>query len=209
MRRDLTDLTIVMDRSGSMEGMKTEAEQGLDALIEKQKLDPGECLFTLIQFDTEYDVVVRGAPINTVPKITLTPRGLTALHDAVGRTILDTGKRLEAMKEEDRPGLVVMIVLTDGLDNSSREYTKARVKAMVEHQKNAYTWQFMFLGCGLDAYQQGATLGFSTNADYSNYSGAVAAASGNVTRMKGAVMTCSPIRNAFTDEELKDMKSTQ
>jgi hypothetical protein len=97
MRTDLTDITMVIDRSGSMESIRTDAEGGINTFIDSQKTEPGEALLTLVQFDTEYEFVHKGAAIGSVPKFTLVPRGSTALLDAVGRAINETGARLAAI----------------------------------------------------------------------------------------------------------------
>jgi uncharacterized protein YegL len=104
MRTDLTDITMVIDRSGSMESIRTDAEGGINTFIDSQKSEPGEALLTLVQFDTEYEFIHKGAAIGSVPKFKLVPRGSTALLDAVGRAINETGARLAAMEESQRPG---------------------------------------------------------------------------------------------------------
>src|SRR5574340_126203 len=134
MRNDLTDVTLVIDRSGSMSACVQEAEQGINHFIEEQK--HGEGLLSLVQFDSFAEVVHRGVPIKDVPYYKLYPRGMTALLDAVGRAITDTGARLAAMPEQDRPGLVVFVIVTDGQENISHLFTKARIKEMIEHQQS-------------------------------------------------------------------------
>ena len=99
MNENLTDITLVMDRSGSMEARRRDAEGGVNTFIQEQAREPGEAVLTLVQFDTEYEVVHNGVAIHEVPRFTLRPRGATALLDAVGRAILETGKRLEAMPD--------------------------------------------------------------------------------------------------------------
>ena len=145
MRTDLTDITLVVDRSGSMDAIQGDAEGGVNTFITEQAKEPGEALLTLVQFDTEYEFLHKGVPIGEVPRYELHPRGATALLDAVGRAINETGERLAAMKEQDRPGLVIFVVMTDGLENSSKEFTKAQIKEMIERQQHDYNWQFTFL----------------------------------------------------------------
>src|SRR5262245_6824283 len=99
MRNDFTDLTLVIDRSGSMSAIQSDAEGGINQFIDDQNKQPGECALTLVQFDTEYDFVHRALPIRDVPKYSLVPRGSTALLDAVGRAIAETGERLKGMAE--------------------------------------------------------------------------------------------------------------
>ena len=160
MRTDLTDITVVMDRSGSMQSRRTDAEGGLNAFIEKQKTEPGEAVFTLVQFDNVYEFVHTAVPIKSVPPYTLVPRGgSTALLDAVGRAINETVHRLAKMNEADRPGLVIFVIITDGEENSSKEFKKAQIKAMIQHQTAVYGWQFTFLGANQDAFAEGGGIG--------------------------------------------------
>lgn len=161
MRNDLTDITVVMDRSGSMNSCRSDAEGGLNTFIQKQKEDLGETLFTLIQFDTEYEFVHKGTNIKDVPHCTLEPRGWTALLDAVGRAISETGSRLEKMEEKDRPAFVVFVIITDGYENSSKEFSKEKIKEMVEQQQNTYKWKFIFMGANCDAFKEAKSIGIS------------------------------------------------
>lgn len=159
MRNDLSDITVVLDRSGSMASCRADAEGGLNEFVRKQKELPGEALFTLVQFDNHYEFVHKGLPIKLVPDCKLEPRGGTALNDALGRAISETGERLRGMPEKDRPGLVVFVVITDGEENSSHEYTKGRIKEMIEHQQKVYNWKFTFLGANIDAFTEGLSYG--------------------------------------------------
>ena len=159
MRSDLTDITLVVDRSGSMQSIREDAEGGVNAFLQEQAKQPGEALLTLVQFDTEYEFVHRGVPIKHVPAYTLMPRGNTALLDAVGRAINETGERLSKMAETDRPGLVVFVIMTDGLENSSQEFTKAQIKQQIEEQQSKYSWQFTFLGANQDAFAEAGGMG--------------------------------------------------
>src|SRR3954454_24245157 len=132
MKSDLTDITLVVDRSGSMEQIRDDAEGGVNTFIADQSKEPGEALLTLVQFDTEYEFLHKGVPISQAPKYKLVPRGGTALLDAVGRAINETGERLSKMAEQDRPGLVIFVVMTDGEENSSKEFSKSQIKEMIE-----------------------------------------------------------------------------
>lgn len=164
MRNDLTDITMVLDKSGSMDACRTDAEGGLNAFVREQKELPGEALLTLVQFDTTYAFVHKAKPIREVPYCHLYPGGGTALLDAVGRAIVETGDRLRKLPEKDRPGLVCFVIITDGQENSSREFTKARIKSMIEHQQEKYNWKFTFLGANQDAFAEGQSLGFKFDA---------------------------------------------
>lgn len=210
MRRDLTDLTMVIDRSGSMSAIKDDAEGGINQFIDNQKDHLlGDCLLTLVQFDTKYDFVHKGKPIKDVDKYTLVPRGNTALLDAVGRAIVETGERLKAMAEADRPGLVVFVIVTDGQENSSQEFKLAKIKEMIQHQQDAYKWQFTFLSSGLDAFGDAAAMGITRSATspmaLGSHVAGYAGASANVARMRSATMTGGKVVNSYTDDERKAM----
>ena len=164
MPSDLTDVTVILDRSGSMELCREEAQNGVNHFVEEQQKEPGECLFSLVQFDSEYEFVRKGVPIADVREFKLVPRGMTALLDAVGRAINETGERLAAMNEDDRPGLVVFVIVTDGQENASHEFTKAQVKEMIERQQKDYQWQFTFLGANQDAFAEAGAIGIRAGA---------------------------------------------
>lgn len=210
MRKDFTDVTLVVDRSGSMEAIREDAMGGVNRFILDQAEKPGEAVLTLVQFDTEYEFIHRAVPIQNVPKYVLTPRGSTALLDAVGRAINETGERLAAMPEADRPGLVVFVVMTDGQENSSREFTKSQIKEKIEHQQSAYAWQFLFLGANQDAFAEAGGMGMqvagSANFAPAKVALAMAAASASVGRMRAQSLASETIANAFTDDERKSME---
>jgi uncharacterized protein YegL len=190
MRNDLTEIILIVDRSGSMQSCREDAEGGINSFIDDQKKEPNEARFTLVQFDTEYEFVHSGTPIKDVPKFTLTPRGWTALLDAVGRAINETGKRLSDLPEDQRPGLVTVVIVTDGLENSSKEFKAAQVKEMIERQRTQYNWKFLFLGADENAVAQGVSMGidptaaakYSTNKSAGTY----ARTSGKLRAMRSA-----------------------
>jgi Mg-chelatase subunit ChlD len=155
---DTTLLVLVVDRSGSMARIQSDMEGGLRTLLEDQKTGPGRCLVTLAQFDTEYDVLYDHLPVTEVPDYQLVPRGSTALLDAIGRTIALVSERMTATPEADRPSKVVFAVITDGLENSSREWDRSQVMKSVKSQAEQ-GWQFTFLGANQDAIQEGRKLG--------------------------------------------------
>jgi uncharacterized protein YegL len=149
-----TDITLILDKSGSMEAIRTDTIGGVNSFIKEQKKHPGKAVFSLVLFDHVY--YPKGAkPLESAEELTeagYRPGGTTALLDAVGRTIEDTGKRLEALSEEERPGQVLIVIMTDGLENASRDYNNARVRSMIEHQQTKYLWQFVYLGANQDAF---------------------------------------------------------
>ena len=205
MKSDLTDITLVVDRSGSMEQVREDAEGGVNAFIEQQAKEPGDALLTLVQFDTEYEFLHKGVPISQVPKYKLVPRGMTALLDAVGRAINETGERLAKMAEQDRPGLVVFVVMTDGEENSSKEFSKADIKAMIQRQQDTYKWHFTFLGANQDAFAEAGGMGIDAggvaNFALDKMAAAYAATGGKVSRMRKQRRAGETVSNEFTDEE--------
>jgi hypothetical protein len=209
MRTDLTDITIVIDRSGSMSSIRSDAEGGINTFIESQKTEPGEALLTLVQFDTEYEFVHKGMPIGNVPHFHLVPRGSTALLDAVGRSINETGARLAAIEESERPGLVVFVIVTDGAENSSKEFTRAKIREMIEHQQSVYKWQFTFLAANQDAFAEGASMGIAQDgiAGYAmdKMQNVYASTSKKMSRMRKAVSDGDSVDNNFTAEERNEM----
>lgn len=205
MKSDLTDITLVVDRSGSMAQVREDAEGGVNSFIEQQAKEPGEALLTLVQFDTEYEFLHKGVPISQVPKYELVPRGMTALLDAVGRAINETGERLAKMEEQDRPGLVVFVVMTDGHENSSKEFSKADIKAMIQRQQDTYNWHFTFLGANQDAFAEAGGMGIAA-AGVANFAmnkmvAAYAATGEKVSRMRQQHRAGETVSNEFTDEE--------
>ncbi len=209
MKSNLTDITLVVDRSGSMQERKKDAEGGVNAFIETQAKEPGDALLTLVQFDTEYDIVHSGTPIQDVPPYHLVPRGMTALLDAVGRSINETGERLARMDEAARPGLVIFVITTDGLENSSKEFKKDQIKEMIEHQQEKYGWHFTFLGANQDAFAEAGSLGIpgAGSAQYSmdKVGAAYEATAGKISRMRDQFRRGDQILDEFTDEERKKM----
>lgn len=156
-----TLIAALLDRSGSMESIADDMRGGFDSFIGKQYGQAGTTLVTLAQFDDRYDVVYTDRPINQVPPLTLEPRGMTALLDAIGRFVTDVGSGLAALPEDQRPGDVTVVVMTDGHENASTEWTAEAVRALIAQQENGYGWDFVFLGANMDAVDVGTHLGFA------------------------------------------------
>jgi uncharacterized protein YegL len=157
--RNLTLIGVLVDRSGSMKSMHDEMTTAIRIFLQEQANRPGKAQVSLSQFDNYYDDVYSLVEINDVPDYILKPRGSTALLDAMGKFITDTGKELDAREEKDKPGKVLICIVTDGYENSSKEWTKAMVKNLVEQQQNDYQWEFVFLGANIDAIQVAQELG--------------------------------------------------
>lgn len=160
--KNLTHIYLLLDRSGSMQSIKSDIEGGFAAFADEQRAAPGECRVTLAQFDTEYEVVYADRPVADIGSLVLEPRGSTALLDSMARLIVESGRRLAELPEDRRPGTVIVAIMTDGLENSSREWTHAAIKQLVEQQTTTYGWQFLYMGTDQDAVEVGAQVGIPT-----------------------------------------------
>ena len=161
-RPELTDITFVLDRSGSMQSIKQATIEAYNGFLASQKAGEGVAALTFVQFDDQFETIYRAIPLHKVAALTdrtYQPRASTALLDAMGRTILDTGKRLNMMSEQERPGTVIFATLTDGYENASVEFTLQRVNEMIREQRDKYSWQFIFLGANQDAIATAAQMG--------------------------------------------------
>lgn len=168
MKKDYTKIVFVVDRSGSMTSIVNDVIGGYNRFIADQKaLNHGTCDVSFYQFDTIYETVYENTPINFVKDLdnkTFVPRGGTALLDAVGNTISKVGAQLAQLNESERPEKVLIVIITDGEENSSFHYTWDEIKKNVEHQTYVYKWQFTYIGANQDAWQVGANLGISKEA---------------------------------------------
>jgi hypothetical protein len=165
---DLTDITIVLDRSGSMMPIKKDTIGGFNEFIQKQRQVPGACNISLVQFDHEYEALYSGKPVNDAPLLddtTYVPRGFTALLDAVGRTIQNTIQRIGLMTE--KPAKVLFVVVTDGHENASKEINKAQLVKLIKEQTEVAKWEFVYLGATEDAFDEASRLGIA-KPDFSN-----------------------------------------
>ena len=154
MRKDYCDITVVLDRSNSMYSVRESTISGVNEFVEKQKNQPGYATFSLVQFDDKYEVIHEAVPIKEVPQLTLEtfiPLDMTALLDAIGRTINSTGQRLNKMPESERPSKVIFVIVTDGMENVSKEFNRNKIFEMIRHQDEKYDWEFVFIGANQDA----------------------------------------------------------
>jgi len=166
MKKGLCEIVCIVDRSGSMSAMTKEAIGAFNAFLEDQQKHPGEALMTITIFDHEYDIIHSGKPIKEIPKFTelsYLPRGMTALHDAVGRTIDDVGKRLDRTPEAERPERVLVMIMTDGQENASKDYRRCDVIDRIRHQREKYGWEFVFLAAGENAFTEAQDIGIFVN----------------------------------------------
>lgn len=147
--KDATDITIILDKSGSMISTKNDVIGGFNGFIEKQQQVPGEATIGLVEFNERVNVKYTGMRLSDAPRLTdenYRPEGNTALYDAVATTIDVVGQRLAALPESERPNKVIMVVLTDGEENSSREYSLSSMNERINTQRDQYNWQILFIG---------------------------------------------------------------
>lgn len=166
MRKGLTEVVFILDRSGSMSGLESDTIGGFNSMISKQKKEDGEAVISTVLFDDQQEVVYDRQPVKMVEPMTdrqYYVRGCTALLDAIGGAIHHISNVHKYAREEDRPEKTMFIITTDGMENASRFYTYDRVKYMVERQKEKYGWEFLFLGANIDAISVAARFGI--NAD--------------------------------------------
>jgi hypothetical protein len=184
-----------------MAGIASDMNGGLQAFLEEQAEQPGTLAIDITTFDSTVETPVQDGAVTDIEWPVIVPRGSTALLDAIGVTVVSLGERLAKLPEERRPGKVVVMIVTDGQENSSREYTTAQVKKLVERQQNDYQWEFLFLGANIDSFAvagglgilRGSTIQYDATGDSAN--AVVAAASSYVTRSRSGLST------SFTDEE--------
>ena len=166
MKKNLTEIVFILDRSGSMDGLEDDTIGGFNAMIAKQKAEPGEALVSTVLFDNVSEVIHDRVDIQRIEPMTrkeYSVRGCTALLDAVGGAIHHIGNVHKYAREEDRPEKTLFIITTDGMENASRKYSYNRLKAMIRHQKEKYGWEFLFLGANIDAASEAARFGIDAD----------------------------------------------
>ena len=156
-----TELVFIMDRSGSMSGIAQDMQGAMKEVIKKQKDRDGDVLVTYVRFDYEYEEVFHEKNIGEIDGFSLEPRGLTALLDAIGTTINKVERRFNQKDEEDQPERVLFVIVTDGGENASQEFTRPQVFEMIEKVKRDHEWGFTFIGANQDSIGTGSSLGIS------------------------------------------------
>ena len=164
MKENLTELVFILDRSGSMSGLERDTIGGFNSLMEKQKNEPGEANITTVLFDSRYELLHDRINLKDVQPITSSEyyvRGMTALLDAIGRTIKKVKKAQKNLAKEERAEKVMFIITTDGLENASWKYRRSKVKAMIEEQQEKFGWEFIFIGANIDSIKTASRFGIS------------------------------------------------
>ncbi|MDO5540519.1 MAG: hypothetical protein Q4F83_10680 [Eubacteriales bacterium] len=166
MRKGLTEVVFILDRSGSMSGLETDTIGGFNSMIQKQKREEGEALISTVLFDDRIDVIYDRVPVESIEAMTdkqYFVRGCTALLDALGGAVHHIANVHKYAREEDRPEKTLFIITTDGMENASRRYSYEKVKQMVEKEKEKYGWEFLFLGANIDAVSAAGRFGISAD----------------------------------------------
>nr|MBR4280471.1 VWA domain-containing protein [Clostridia bacterium] len=162
MKKNLTEIVFILDRSGSMAGLEADTIGGFNAMIEKQKAEEGQALISTVLFSDDCRVIHDRVDVQRVAAMTRRDYmvgGCTALLDAVGGAIHHIGNVHKYAREEDRPEHTIFVITTDGMENASRRYTADRVKQMIQRQKEKHGWEFIFLGANIDAVESAAHIG--------------------------------------------------
>ena len=164
MKKNLTELVMILDRSGSMRGLESDTIGGYNSMLRKQQKAEGDVLVSTVLFDDVSEVLFDRVPLQKMPQMTekeYVVRGCTALLDAIGKAIHHIGNVHKYAREEDRPEKTIFVITTDGMENASRLYSYEKVKQMVERQKEKYGWEFLFLGANIDAIETAGRFGIA------------------------------------------------
>ena len=200
MKQGYTHISAIIDRSGSMSSIKTDTEGGFNTFVADQKALPGTATLSLTIFDDVIQLVHDMVDIQDVPHFHLHPRNMTAMLDAIGVTITNLGEKLAKMDESERPEKVLVVIVTDGQENSSKEYSFARIKEMIKEQHDTYQWEFIFLGANQDAVLAGEQIGISRgkSMSYATTKAGVGSTYGSMSKMSAS------FRSMSADAKLED-----
>jgi uncharacterized protein YegL len=212
MKKNLTELVFILDRSGSMSGLESDTIGGYNSMLEKQKREEGEANITTVLFDDKVEMLNQRMSIQGVTLMTEKEyyvRGCTALLDAIGQTIHYMGNVQKYAKEEDRAGKVLFVITTDGYENSSKEYSYEKVRKMIKHQKEHYDWDFIFLGANIDAVEAAKQVGIDEE-HATNYVADSYGTELNYQAMNKAISCCrseGKISRKWKEEVEKDFRT--
>jgi uncharacterized protein YegL len=211
MKKGLTEMVFILDRSGSMSGLENDTIGGYNAMLAKQQKEPGEAVITTVLFDEQYELLHDRITLRGVAPITdkeYYVRGSTALLDAVGKTINKIGNAQKRTAEAERAEHVVVVITTDGMENASHEFSDEKVRRMIEHQKSKYGWEFIFLGANIDAIDTAARFGIDENraANYNADSEGTALNYTVISETVSSVRASRPIAENWKDCIEEDFK---
>lgn len=166
MKKGLTELVFILDRSGSMGGLESDTIGGYNSMLEKQKKEPGEAIISTVLFDDQYELLhdrIKLSAISAITEKEYFVRGSTALLDAIGKSIKKIVNVQRHTAEEEQAERVLFVITTDGMENASREFSYEDVRQMIEHEKEKYSWEFLFLGANIDAISTAERFGIASN----------------------------------------------
>ena len=212
MKKNLTEMVFILDRSGSMAGLEEDTIGGFNAMIEKQKKEEGEALVSTVLFSAESTVIYDRVDIRKIEPMTekqYNVYGSTALIDAIGQAIHHIGNVHKYAREEDRPEHTIFIITTDGMENASHRYSSKEVKDMVERQKQRYGWEFLFLGANIDAVETAGQFGIGADraVRFRNDPKGIKLNYETVSRTVGMMRACAPIAENWKAEIEEDYRS--
>ena len=213
MKKGLTELVFILDRSGSMGGLETDTIGGFNSMIKKQREEAGEANVTTVLFDDKYQVLHNRVDIKDLKDMTSKDYyvgGSTALLDAIGTTIKLVNKKQKELLEEEQAEKVIFVITTDGMENASYQYDRDKIKKMIEKKQTKKNWQFMFLGANMDAVSEAGRIGIRANraVTYANDSIGVrtnyAAVGGTISAMRA--MPCAAAMDDVDDSCLEEIR---
>lgn len=213
MKKGLTELVFIIDRSGSMSGLEGDTIGGFNSMLKQQQAVDGKAVITTVLFDDQYELIHDRVDIQKVEPMTqetYTPRGSTALLDAIGKTIHNIRKAQKEAKEEDRAEKVIFFIITDGQENASRHYTASMIQERIRHQKQKHGWEFLFFGANMDAIAEAAKIGIADDRaqSYCADSAGTASVYTSMSTVSTAFRTGKQIQSMeLTDEAQKETGS--
>ena len=212
MKKNLTEMVFILDRSGSMAGLEADTIGGFNGMIERQKKAEGEALVSTVLFSNESAVIHDRLDLDRIRPMTRRQYcvgGCTALIDAIGGAIHHIGNVHKYAREDDRPEHTIFVITTDGMENASRRYSSDEVKAMVKRQKEKYGWEFLFLGANIDAVETAARFGIGEDraVRYHNDARGQQLNYESVSEAVRCVRSCVPLGRAWKDKIERDFSS--
>ncbi len=212
MKKNLTEMVFILDKSGSMSGLEADTIGGFNGMIEKQKKEEGEALVSTVLFSDESHVIHDRVDLQKIEPMTdrqYYVGGCTALIDAIGGAIHHIGNVHKYAREEDRPEHTIFVITTDGMENASRHYTSDKVKSMVQRQKEKYGWEFLFLGANIDAVETAARFGINEDraVNFCNDAQGQALNYSEVSEAVRIVRGCTPLGRGWKRKIEEDFKS--
>ena len=210
-KNDITELVFILDRSGSMSGLEGDTIGGFNAMLEKQKKEPGQAYVSTYLFDNRAELLHDRLPVKDVPAMTdkeYSVRGCTALLDAIGGAIDHIKDIHRYARPEDVPEHTLFVITTDGMENASHRYRADQVRAMIEHEKEKYGWEFLFLGANIDAVETAEHIGIDADraVSFHNDSVGIATNYATVTEAISGVRASRPLTAAWKSRIEKDFQ---